>query len=138
MFVQIQELGKDRKYKIQKGWLSISLIAGLGHTSSVGQTQVTGGYADNRGSPFPRRMEYVVTKDKSEHAMKGIIINCHVREAKIRNEQRMQDQVYKEWKSFPIKMKGSKIETENETKEIIRNSQKDTVNEACGLSIPTN
>ena len=67
-----------------------------------GNTQVTGGYADNGGIPFPRRMEYVVTKDKLEHAMKGIIINCHVREAKIRNEQRMQDQVYKEWKSFPI------------------------------------
>ena len=41
------------------------------------------------------------------------------------------------WKPFPIKKKGSKV-TGNETKESVRNPQKDTVNEACGLNIPTN
>ena len=84
---------------------------------STGQSQVTGGYADNRGSTFQRRIEYVVTKEKIDQAMKGITYNRHDREAKIRNEQRAQDQVCQEWRPFPEKMKENKVKTRNETKE---------------------
>ena len=83
MFAQIRELAKDRTYRSQTG---------VDQSSSTGQSQVTGGYADNRGSFFKRSIEYVVTKEKIDQAMRGIPYNQHVRGAKIRNEQRAQDQ----------------------------------------------
>ena len=120
MLAQIRELAKDRKYKSQRGWLPISLKTGEDQSLSAGQSQVTGGYTDNRGSNSQRRMEYVVTKEKLDQAMKGIIYNQHVREAKIRNEQRLQDQVYQEWRPFPEEMKENKVKTRNETKERVK------------------
>ena len=70
--------------------------------------------------------------------MKEITINHHVREAKTRNEQCMQDQVYDEWKPFPSKGKGIKADSMNKTKETIRNPQENPADEACELGIPSN
>ena len=59
----------------------------------------------------------MLVKETIDQAMRGITYNRHVKEAKIRNEQRAQDQVCQEWRPFPEKRKENGMNTRNETKE---------------------
>ena len=59
----------------------------------------------------------MVMKEKIDQAMRGIVYNRHVREVKIRNDQRTQDQVCHEWRPFLEKGDGNGKNTRSETKE---------------------
>ena len=63
---------------------------------------------DNRGSTFKRRIEYAVTKEKIDQAMRWIAYNRHVRETKSETSKGHKTRYVR--KRDPFQRKGMKME----------------------------